>query len=114
MRRPAPRSFTTGARTGCRRWQRVRRWPASLITTGFRAPHLAPTGGVSSRRCTDGRYYGGFSTAEDLVNAAKDRAARCLTPAQRAAYFLPAAPPLWCIERRLWPYNSDEWRVWLD
>jgi hypothetical protein len=38
---------------------------------------------------------------------------RCLTPAQRKEYFLPEVPPLWCVERRLWPYHGDEWQAWL-
>jgi hypothetical protein len=48
-----------------------------------------------------------------LVDAAKALAARCLTQAQRAQYFLPPAPPTWCVERRLWPYHSDDWQTWL-
>ena len=40
-------------------------------------------------------------------------AARCLPQAQRREYFLPAAPPPWCVERRLWPYHSDAWQGWL-
>ncbi|MEI9898799.1 MAG: hypothetical protein WDN31_00225 [Hyphomicrobium sp.] len=54
-----------------------------------------------------------FRTTQDLVNAAKARAPRCLTRKERAAYFLTEAPPLWCVERRLWPYQSDEWQTWL-
>ena len=52
-------------------------------------------------------------TIEALVNAAKDRAPRCLTQAQRKQYFLPPAPPLWCVERRLWPYHGAPWQDWL-
>jgi hypothetical protein len=33
--------------------------------------------------------------------------------AQRTRYFLPDAPPFWCIERHLWPYHSDAWQTWL-
>ena len=54
-----------------------------------------------------------FDTPQNLVNAAKNRAARCLTQGQRMEYFLPAAPPIWCIELRLWPYHGDEWQIWL-
>jgi hypothetical protein len=53
---------------------------------------------------------------QDLINVAKDRLTRlnrCLTPTQRRAYFLPEAPPLWCVERRLWPYHGDDWQAWL-
>jgi hypothetical protein len=55
------------------------------------------------------RLWRVFPTAQALVNAAKERAARCLTQAQRAQYFLPPAPPTWCVERRLWPYHTDAW-----
>ena len=54
-----------------------------------------------------------FSTPQALVDAAKASAARCLTSAQRTQYFLPPAPPTWCVERRLWPYHSDDWQAWL-
>ena len=39
--------------------------------------------------------------------------ARCLTPAQRKAFFLPPEPPDWCIEMEKWPYNTPEWKQWL-
>src|SRR5262249_13733971 len=59
------------------------------------------------------RLWRVWPTSQALVNDAKSRAARCLTPAQRKQYFLPEPPPLWCIERRLWPYDTDDWRSWL-
>ena len=59
------------------------------------------------------RLWRVYPTPQSLVDAAKAKAARCLTQAQRKQYFLPAAPPLWCVERRLWPYHSDNWQAWL-
>jgi WD40 repeat protein len=59
------------------------------------------------------RLWQVFGSTQELVNAAKDHMRRCLTPAQRKQYFLPDAPPLWCVERRLWPYHTDDWQVWL-
>jgi WD40 repeat protein len=59
------------------------------------------------------RLWRVWPTLEDLVNAAKRRASRCLSLAQREQYFLPDAPPLWCVERRLWPYENDDWQAWL-
>ena len=59
------------------------------------------------------RLWRAFPTTQHLVNAAKERLRRCLTPKQRAQYFLPAAPPLWCVERRLFPYHGDAWQTWL-
>jgi hypothetical protein len=50
-----------------------------------------------------------FPKAQDLVDATKSKAPRCLTQSQRQEYFLTAAPPIWCVERRLWPYHSAEW-----
>jgi dipeptidyl aminopeptidase/acylaminoacyl peptidase len=59
------------------------------------------------------RVWRVWPTARAVVESAKQRAARCLTPAQRTDYVLPPAPPTWCVERRLWPYNGDEWQAWL-
>lgn len=50
-----------------------------------------------------------FITTQALIDRAKERFPRCLRQSERAAYGLPAAPPTWCVERRLWPYHSDEW-----
>jgi hypothetical protein len=56
-----------------------------------------------------------FGSTDDLVQAAKSRMPRCLTAKQRAAaMFLDPAPPIWCVERRLWPYQSDSWPIWLE
>jgi WD40 repeat protein len=52
------------------------------------------------------RLWRVFASTQDLVNTAKDHMRRCLTPAQRKQYFLPEAPPFWCVERRLWPYQA--------
>jgi hypothetical protein len=38
---------------------------------------------------------------------------RCMTPAQRKAFFLPPEPPPWCIELEKWPYDTEEWKQWL-
>jgi hypothetical protein len=67
-----------------------------------------------------------FTTVQTLVNAAKARAPRCLTQAQRRAYFLPRVPPRWCITgagfeaetdpnkwQPKWPYHTPAWRDWL-
>jgi hypothetical protein len=59
------------------------------------------------------RIWQVYITTEALVDAAIARVTRCLTQAQRKDYFLPPAPPTWCVERRLWPYHGDEWQAWL-
>jgi WD40 repeat protein len=59
------------------------------------------------------RLWRVFASTQDLVNAAKDHVRRCLSPTQRRRYFLSDAPPLWCVERRLWPYHTEDWQAWL-
>jgi len=54
-----------------------------------------------------------FPTDQALIKAAKARAVRCLTQAQRQRFFLPVSTSTWCVERRLWPYHGDEWQAWL-
>jgi WD40 repeat protein len=63
-----------------------------------------------------------FPTTDSLVAFAKATLPRCLTPAQRNAYFLDPEPPRWCIgsgavgsaaTRGKWPYQTEEWRAWL-
>lgn len=49
-----------------------------------------------------------------LIEHARKSAARCLTLSERVNELqLDSAPPLWCVERRLWPYNTDAWQEWL-
>jgi WD40 repeat protein len=50
---------------------------------------------------------------EDLISRAKAILPRCLTPAQRSAFFLRPEPPAWCIEMEKWPYDTPEWKQWL-
>jgi WD40 repeat protein len=65
-------------------------------------------------------------STDRLVQLAKSQVSRCLSGTQRARYFLPAAPPFWCITgagleaekdpsrwQPKWPYQSPEWRDWL-
>jgi WD40 repeat protein len=48
-----------------------------------------------------------------LVDSAKDRVPRCLTQTERKEFYLPPAPPSWCIEMNKWPYNTQVWKDWL-
>jgi hypothetical protein len=48
------------------------------------------------------------------VSHAKAAVPRCLTPAQRKAFFLLPEPPRWCIELEKWPYHTDVWKQWLS
>jgi WD40 repeat protein len=55
-----------------------------------------------------------FQTPADLVEFARSRMPRCLTPIERKQYAIDPEPPLWCVEMDKWPYNTDAWRTWLD
>jgi WD40 repeat protein len=55
-----------------------------------------------------------FATTQELVSHAKADIPRCLTPAQRNAFFLPPEPLHWCIELERWPYHTSEWKQWLS
>jgi WD40 repeat protein len=65
---------------------------------------------------------------QDLVEAAKRLAPRCLTQSQRERFFLDTNPPDWCIASpramdradatsstsAKWPYDNQAWRTWLE
>jgi hypothetical protein len=55
-----------------------------------------------------------FANTQELVSHAKAAIPRCLTSAQRNAFFLAPEPPEWCIEREKWPYHTDVWKQWLS
>jgi WD40 repeat protein len=48
------------------------------------------------------------ANTELLISHAKAAIPRCLTPAQRKAFFLLPEPPLWCIELEKWPTCAIE------
>jgi dipeptidyl aminopeptidase/acylaminoacyl peptidase len=54
-----------------------------------------------------------FADTQANVSEAKAAVPRCLTPAQRKAFFLVPEPPSWCIGMEKWPYNAPEWKQWL-
>jgi WD40 repeat protein len=53
------------------------------------------------------------ASPEELVDAAKREIPRCLTDVQRQKFGLAAAPPAWCIELEKWPYQAQDWKLWL-
>ncbi len=59
------------------------------------------------------RIWDVFVNTQALAARAKADIPRCLTPAQREAFFLPSGPPQWCVEMEKWPYNTPEWKLWL-
>jgi WD40 repeat protein len=46
------------------------------------------------------------ASTQELVSRAKTVSAHCLTPQQRADFFLEREPPSWCIELDKWPYET--------
>jgi hypothetical protein len=60
------------------------------------------------------RLWTVFHNTQAFVSGAKAAVPRCLTAAQRKAFFLPPEPPAWCVEMEKWPYNTPEWKQWLD
>ena len=49
----------------------------------------------------------------NLVSRARAIVPRCLTPAQRKAFYLPPEPPAWCVELDKRPYDTPQWKQWL-
>jgi WD40 repeat protein len=59
------------------------------------------------------RIWHVFPTTQDLVDDTKKVVPRCLTRHQRDDAFLDATPPAWCIEMEKWPYQTQDWKLWL-
>jgi hypothetical protein len=59
------------------------------------------------------RVWDVFPDTQALVSAAKAAVPRCLTLAQRKAFYLSSDPPAWCVEKGKWPFNTAEWEQWL-
>jgi WD40 repeat protein len=68
---------------------------------------------VTASRDKTARLWKIFANTQELITQAKVTVPRCLTVAQRRAFFLPSRPPPWCIEGDKWPYNTVEWKQWL-
>lgn len=60
---------------------------------------------VTASMDTTARLWSIFADTQEMVSHAKAIVPRCLTPAQRSAFFLPLEPPHWCIELAKWPYD---------
>jgi WD40 repeat protein len=69
---------------------------------------------LTASRDATARLWHVFATMDELIQTAKSLVSRCLTLEERRLYFLPDAPPPWCVERRLWPYHTEEWQAWLS
>jgi WD40 repeat protein len=60
------------------------------------------------------RVWSVFPQTAKLIEQSILEVTRCLTIAERRAFFLGDEPPLWCVERRKFPYDTAEWQSWLD
>jgi hypothetical protein len=80
-------------------------WTAAFSPDGKRI--------VTASRDKTARVWDVFPDTQSLVAAAKAAVPRCLTSAQRKAWFLSPEPPDWCIEMEKWPYDTPAWKQWL-
>jgi WD40 repeat protein len=68
-----------------------------------------------------------FPSTAALIEFVVATVPRCLTPTERARFFLSPKPPRWCITGRVrspdnkpedwkgkWPYDTPRWRSWLS
>jgi hypothetical protein len=60
------------------------------------------------------RLWEVFAITQELVTHAKTSAPRCLMREQRVEAFLDPEPPAWCIKMEKWPYETQEWKDWLN
>ena len=60
------------------------------------------------------RIWRVYPDTQTLVDAAKAAVPRCLSGEQRQAAFLDPEPPPWCVEMAKWPYDTEDWRDWLE
>jgi WD40 repeat protein len=68
---------------------------------------------ITASRDGTARLWDTPSDVQALMAEAKATVPRCLTLAQRKAFFLRPDPPAWCIEMEKWPYDTPEWKQWL-
>ena len=72
------------------------------------------------------RFWQMLALSPETVAEAKTLVSRCLAQEERRRFFLPAAPPRWCISgpgretekdaakwAPKWPYDGPQWRNWL-
>ena len=68
---------------------------------------FSPDGAVIITASADrtARIWPAYPDPDELVQIAKQRVPRCLTPKQRADLFLAPEPPAWCKAMGKWPYD---------
>jgi hypothetical protein len=55
-----------------------------------------------------------FANTQELVTHGKVVVPRCLTSMQLAGFPLLPEPPVWCIDKEKWPYQTRAWKEWLS
>jgi WD40 repeat protein len=116
---PDGKRVVTGSSDGTARiWDAATGQPLAVLIGhdgSVRAAAFSPDGRriVTASEDKTARIWGIFPDVQVLVSAAKSAIPRCLTQAQRKAFFLPPEPPAWCIETEKWPYNAPVWKQWL-
>jgi hypothetical protein len=60
------------------------------------------------------RVFKLYPDYESVSEAARNELPRCLTLEQRAAYGLSPEPPVWCVEKGKWPFDTPDWKTWLS
>jgi WD40 repeat protein len=55
-----------------------------------------------------------FESNQQEVDEGKSLVSRCLSGSERQAAFLDPQPPAWCIETEKWPYQTQDWKDWLQ
>jgi WD40 repeat protein len=60
---------------------------------------------ITASRDQTARLWRAYRDPQELVDVAKERVTRCLTPRQREELFLLAEPPAWCKSKGKWPNN---------
>jgi WD40 repeat protein len=102
-----------------RLWDSDFRSPIAVIRHPERvlSAQFSPDGERIVTASSDGtaRLWQVFADTRKLIATARAAAPRCLTTEQReASYFLAPEPPAWCIEMAKWPYQSQDWKDWLE
>jgi hypothetical protein len=82
-----------------------------LSNAGFRGDGRAI---ITASLDQTARIWPVFSSTRELVEHSKRMVPRCLTLEQRANAHVSVEPPAWCIELEKWPYETQDWKRWLE
>ena len=109
---PDGRFFATASQDGTARiWDAKTAEPFAVLN-GHRGPvhdvGFSPdmTALTTASADTTARVWRLFPSTQALVNDAKRRVSRCLTPQQRRQLLRDSASPSWCVEMSKWPDSN--------